>query len=1278
MGKDLELALRLRADLKDGEGAVDALAAAIGNVGDKAEVANTSLQKVGTTGAVDQAQVAIDKLGQSLDGVSEKAVEVGKELQKVGTTGAVEQAPAVVDKLGQSLDNVGTHAAEAAREITHVGESADQQAARIKAMVTASLEQKSSQDAAAASAQRLGAAVAATNSNWEANARAQTQAMNAYSNAERKRIQQAEAEQRAAEAAAKAAVEQEQQSRALQKLLGQIDSTQRGLAQLDQQERQLTEHLRAGRLEADQYADSMAKIKARRDALSGIESQAKSTNAAMTSLASTARRLQSLLVVGVGGYGITSAARSVVNTNLQWQQALYTMEAATGSSAKARQELEYVREISERLGLELLNTSQAYAKLVAAAKESPELGKSIRTVFDGVASATTALHLTREQTNGILLALEQMVSKGKVQTQELVLQLGQRVPGAFGLAAKALGTNTEQLSKWLEKGMIPATEFLPRFGAALQEAYGPAAQTAATGLNAELNRLQNAFTELKVQAGESGFIDSYTNAVRQLRDVLKDPNVVQGLNLLIQGMGKSAEWAAKGAAGVTSFSKWVGEEFAAQMNGPSGDDPVRLQDAIDSESEYYQERLKRFEQASAALDAAASKNDEAAVARNEKILDRLQAQLDESRGKIQLWQTQLDAFYQNGKPAELPPTTVTAPAPSGDKPFTPTGDDKGAKKLAKQNEDWVKALEKEAATYGGTKAARREYELEERNLTGSLKARAEAAWAMLDAAEKQKKADEQAKKDVKTLAQLNLDYLKASGQTVEAAGAEIEKKYGALRKRLEASGNTEGAGLVSKLMGIEKAKAELDQVQQQVDRIFGEQSRQEQSIQAQQQTGLMSELGARQKLVDLHKATADQVEALLPKMKALAERTGDPQALERVKDLQAQLGTLRSAIDQTTQALKTGLENGLQNALQGLASGTMNLREAAIAFVQDVAKALSDVASQTLAQMASDKLGKLFQDSSTGASMTTGAAAVSTSATELSAAGATLITGAAAISTAAASLASAAGVAGLAGGSKPSAPGTDWVKSTVDNFVSPVPTVSWPGAEAAASASADAIGSASVEGAAAMGDAITAASSQGSGIFGDALSSIFSGGADLFGSLFSSLGGMFGGGAAAGGGSLFSSILGGAGAAAVAASTGGHVRGPGTETSDSIPAALSDYEFITRAAVVKQPGALGFLHEFNARGMSALYDWARRVRHATGGQAGIPAPAMPAPTLPGGKAADPAKNFQAQVANNFRFQNILDSDSLARSVTGNPLFETTIQNWISSNPSLLRAAVESA
>lgn len=53
----------------------------------------------------------------------------------------------------------------------------------------------------------------------------------------------------------------------------------------------------------------------------------------------------------------------------------------------------------------------------------------------------------------------------------------------------------------------------------------------------------------------------------------------------------------------------------------------------------------------------------------------------------------------------------------------------------------------------------------------------------------------------------------------------------------------------------------------------------------------------------------------------------------------------------------------------------------------------------------------------------------------------------------------------------------------------------------------------------------------------------------------------------------------------------GWVSGPGTGTSDSINAKLSNNEFVVRAQAAVQPGAKKFLEEFNQRGMSALKKW---------------------------------------------------------------------------------------
>lgn len=63
---------------------------------------------------------------------------------------------------------------------------------------------------------------------------------------------------------------------------------------------------------------------------------------------------------------------------------------------------------------------------------------------------------------GAFLALGQMISKGKVQAEELRGQLGERLPGAFQLAAKAMNMTTAELDKFMADGKLTAEELLPK------------------------------------------------------------------------------------------------------------------------------------------------------------------------------------------------------------------------------------------------------------------------------------------------------------------------------------------------------------------------------------------------------------------------------------------------------------------------------------------------------------------------------------------------------------------------------------------------------------------------------------------------------------------------------------------------------------------------------------------------------------------------------------------------------------------------------------------------
>ncbi|WP_421793510.1 tape measure protein [Hydrocarboniphaga effusa] len=101
--------------------------------------------------------------------------------------------------------------------------------------------------------------------------------------------------------------------------------------------------------------------------------------------------------------------------------------------------------------------------------------------------------------------------------------------------------------------------------------------------------------------------------------------------------------------------------------------------------------------------------------------------------------------------------------------------------------------------------------------------------------------------------------------------------------------------------------------------------------------------------------------------------------------------------------------------------------------------------------------------------------------------------------------------------------------------------------------------------------------------------------------------GMAGAGAAVGGGGMGGSAIPSVGGTYTPTfSKGGAIRGPGTETSDSILARLSNHEYVFKAASAKSlgSGVLNFLNERGAEGLAAIIAAAAAPAYATGGSVG--------------------------------------------------------------------------
>ncbi|WP_225784258.1 tape measure protein [Xenophilus sp. Marseille-Q4582] len=287
--------------------------------------------------------------------------------------------------------------------------------------------------------------------------------------------------------------------------------------------------------------------------------------------AETQASFMALTRIGIGAFlgsavvqSASAAAKSLYEASAAGERLRMTLNFATGG--QGARELAYVTKLADDLGLQLASTAKAYASFSAAAKGTAIEGQATREIFESISKASAVMGLSAEQSAGALLALQQMVSKGTVQAEELRGQLGERLPGAFQVAAKAMGVTTAELGKMLEQGQVIADDFLPKFARALNEHLGGAADKAADRLDAAVNRFDNAWERLKRSAGDSGVTQALAGGVQAATN---DLNAVSEAfdNAKKAGDGMFSAFAkASGVAIGRTFFDTIGDA-ASVVNG---------------------------------------------------------------------------------------------------------------------------------------------------------------------------------------------------------------------------------------------------------------------------------------------------------------------------------------------------------------------------------------------------------------------------------------------------------------------------------------------------------------------------------------------------------------------------------------------------------------------------------------------------------------------------------------------------------------------------------------
>ena len=173
----------------------------------------------------------------------------------------------------------------------------------------------------------------------------------------------------------------------------------------------------------------------------------------------------------------------------------------------------FLSETADNYGINLNTLRKNYLRFTAASKSTNLSMEETQAIFNSVAKAGSVMGLEAIRMDRAFNALEQMLSKGKVSSEELRQQLGDSLPGSMEIMADALGKTTEELSKMLEEGKVLSEDALPKFAKQLEITYGIENLNRVENLVAAQGRLKTSIINLVDALGAENVLAKFYDTI---------------------------------------------------------------------------------------------------------------------------------------------------------------------------------------------------------------------------------------------------------------------------------------------------------------------------------------------------------------------------------------------------------------------------------------------------------------------------------------------------------------------------------------------------------------------------------------------------------------------------------------------------------------------------------------------------------------------------------------------------------------------------------------------
>ncbi len=218
----------------------------------------------------------------------------------------------------------------------------------------------------------------------------------------------------------------------------------------------------------------------------------------------------------VAGAGLGFLGKVVLQAGIEFEKLEQNLNAAIGSAKDGAREFAFMRTEAHRLGVDVRDSGLEFARFALVAKDTIVAGEGVREVYTGVSEAAAVLRLSGDQAGAVFKTLGQILDDDTVSLGDIQQKLGKNIPNVLKISADALGRTTTEFKKLVEKGVVPADEFVLRFGRQLSRHFGEDVPIAAQSATANIQRFSNALFFLQAEFGR-GFLAFEKNK----RDIFK-------------------------------------------------------------------------------------------------------------------------------------------------------------------------------------------------------------------------------------------------------------------------------------------------------------------------------------------------------------------------------------------------------------------------------------------------------------------------------------------------------------------------------------------------------------------------------------------------------------------------------------------------------------------------------------------------------------------------------------------------------------------------------------